>query len=381
MMQKRVVYFLGAGFSAPLGPPVMSEFLDKSKELYRVNPTKFDYFTRVFSEIGKIHATMKYFKTDPNNIEEILSIIEMRTQLGGDSLIDTFRDYIADVIISSTREFTLRTPDPARPSDWDNHIFGPEDDVWSDYARFVASLHNLAFSHHHKGGEPPIRWERVSDPQTRYDVISLNYDRVLETVCESFENEYKGETPLHFQREPDTSAGEPASPWLVKLHGSVDSREDITPPTWSKALTKSVEGQWKVAYHLLAEANHIRVLGYSLPTLDTNVQYLLKSAVVRAEHESFGPLQSFHVITKDPDGRAKERYQNLFRFRGFQLVDASIEKIYLRHIKTPKQAIEGPVCCTTLEEAHGEFMRLAGRCDWKIPDDVRFHPSEVLTYV
>ena len=31
---ERVVYLLGAGFSAPLGLPVMSNFLEKSKYMY-----------------------------------------------------------------------------------------------------------------------------------------------------------------------------------------------------------------------------------------------------------------------------------------------------------------------------------------------------------
>jgi len=35
---EKVVYLLGAGFSAPLGLPVMSNFLEKSKDIYFADP-------------------------------------------------------------------------------------------------------------------------------------------------------------------------------------------------------------------------------------------------------------------------------------------------------------------------------------------------------
>jgi len=384
-MQEKVVYLLGAGFSQPRGLPVMSNFIDKSKELHRLNPQHYGYFADVFSKIADIAIATKYFETDLNNIEEILSILEMSTQLetqpGGESPSRYFRDYIAAVISAYTPDIEP-IPGIFMTSHWESYIFGENDPIWKDYGQFVASLHNLVIKSYRKGeGDPQFLWNfgsrRVAEPKTRYDVISLNYDLVLETVCNFLNNHYQGEEyPLRFQRtESDKPATELGLPWLAKLHGSIDKLEDIIPPTWSKALTKkSIQEQWKTAHRLLSEADHIRILGYSLPTSDTYVQYLLKSSVIRTERETFAPLKTFHVITLDSDGKTRDRYESLIKFRGFQFVDAPIE-IYFRHIE-PEEArrpeYKGPeekrVLFTTLEDAHEGFMDLAERHNWKIPD-------------
>ncbi len=47
----RVVYLLGAGFSAPLGLPVMSNFLMKSKDMYFSDPERFSTFKEVLEDM------------------------------------------------------------------------------------------------------------------------------------------------------------------------------------------------------------------------------------------------------------------------------------------------------------------------------------------
>jgi len=92
-----------------------------------------------------------------------------------------------------------------------------------------------------------FRWGRIPNPKTRYDVISLNYDLVLERACEFLDSQCDGQYPLRFQRaESVASPAEPGKPWLIKLHGSAAS-DDIIPPTWSKALTPSLREQWRAA--------------------------------------------------------------------------------------------------------------------------------------
>jgi hypothetical protein len=387
-MQEKVVYFLGAGFSQPRGLPVMSNFIDKSKELHRLNPQNYGCFADVFSKIADIAIATKYFEADLYNIEEILSILEMSTQLEtqpeGESPSESFRDYIVDVISAYTPKIEPYL-DGLQASNWDEYIFGSKNDIWKYYGQFVASLHNLTVGKHLKGGTALLGWQRVSNPKTRYDIISLNYDCVLETVCDFLNAHYQAGCPLRFQRtESDKPATELGLPWLVKLHGSADKPEDIIPPTWSKTLTKnSIQEQWKAAHRLLSEADHIRVLGYSLPTSDAYVQYLLKSSVIRTERETFAPLKTFHVITLDSDGKTRDRYESLIKFRGFRFVDASIE-IYFRHIEPTMRRPEGrekQVRFTTLEDAHEEFMDLAERFDWKIPDSISLPPPpEPRTY-
>ena len=54
----KVVYVLGAGFSAPLGIPVMSNFLVKSKDMYFASPERFSHFQKVFDRIRSTHVAL-----------------------------------------------------------------------------------------------------------------------------------------------------------------------------------------------------------------------------------------------------------------------------------------------------------------------------------
>ena len=72
---ERVVYLLGAGFSAPLGLPVMNDVLVKSRDLYFSNREMYPHFDEVFQMIAQLSVTKNYFETDLFNIEEILSIL------------------------------------------------------------------------------------------------------------------------------------------------------------------------------------------------------------------------------------------------------------------------------------------------------------------
>jgi len=63
---EKVVYLLGAGFSAPLGIPVMSNFLMKSKDVYFANPERFKHFSDVFDMINAMSVSKNYYHTDGN---------------------------------------------------------------------------------------------------------------------------------------------------------------------------------------------------------------------------------------------------------------------------------------------------------------------------
>ena len=76
-MRSKVVYILGAGFSAPLGLPVISNFLSRSKDLHADNPERFGHFDTVFQEIRRMAPAKNYLQIDLSNIEQILSILQM----------------------------------------------------------------------------------------------------------------------------------------------------------------------------------------------------------------------------------------------------------------------------------------------------------------
>src|SRR5438876_488563 len=78
-----VVYILGAGFSAPLGLPLMGNFLMKAKDMYAGDAKRFAHFKDVFDYIGAMGSIQTYYDADLLNIEEILSILEIREQIDG----------------------------------------------------------------------------------------------------------------------------------------------------------------------------------------------------------------------------------------------------------------------------------------------------------
>ena len=102
---ENVVYILGAGFSAQFGLPVMSNFLEKSKDMYAIkdsrnfNGNKIDFFGDVYQEIDKLRRCKDFYASDMTNIEEILSLFEMGKMLGVESKqqID-FQKFIAAVV-------------------------------------------------------------------------------------------------------------------------------------------------------------------------------------------------------------------------------------------------------------------------------------------
>jgi hypothetical protein len=243
---EKVVYLIGAGFSAPLGLPVMANFLPKSKDMFARDPEKFKHFHDVFRTIGEMHACKSYYEADLLNIEEILSILEMREGLESGSRTRSFINYLADVV-------NYYTPTPQAPpkrnslaGNWLDSIVGKT--LWSRYAAFVANLFHLNFSvSWPKATEPcVIKFIPLGQPNILYSVITLNYDLVLEGVCQFLNQHHPSEKPIDFDK---TFSAENANGdfhvRLAKLHGSSDTGEIIA-PTWKKAYTQSLLrlGRW-----------------------------------------------------------------------------------------------------------------------------------------
>jgi hypothetical protein len=91
----RVVYLLGAGFSQPLGVPVMSDFIIQSKNLYFGDRADRALFGEVFDRIDRLHKVKSFFEADLFNIEEVLSILEMVGSLGDEPRVaEKYRQYL-----------------------------------------------------------------------------------------------------------------------------------------------------------------------------------------------------------------------------------------------------------------------------------------------
>lgn len=177
-MSEKVVYILGAGFSAPLGIPVMNNFLERSKDMFADNPESYSYFEEVFSTIKELSFVKSYYSSDLFNIEEILSILEMQANLSDSEIEIPFKKYIVDVVKHNTPDI-LNIPQSS--GDWLGSIFGGSTPV-RDYGIFVSCLLYLEFYIYNSGTRHDTLVK--SDIRTTYSVVTLNYDLVIENLCE-----------------------------------------------------------------------------------------------------------------------------------------------------------------------------------------------------
>ena len=175
---ERVVYILGAGFSAPLGIPVMSNFLEKSKDQFSRDPDQHQHFSRVFDAIDELSVIKHYYESEQLfNIEEVLSLLDMTQQLEDSDLGDLFKGYISDVV----EEYTPSFVSDVGPATADGSPATIVATSHGDYAAFVACLLGLRIEK--VADSTFLSWKKLSNPSVRYDVISFNYDRVLELLC------------------------------------------------------------------------------------------------------------------------------------------------------------------------------------------------------
>jgi hypothetical protein len=310
------VYFLGAGFSAPLGLPVMNNFIEKSQQQFLNHPERYEYFDRIFKLIKEISVIKNYFHADLFNIEEVLSILEMKEAFGNSDNKKLFTQFISDVITYHTPVAKGLKPEQLGEN-WQNNLFsglaapGVEVELrWDKWGFFVANLFQLVIKGKDASEQKFVSYRNTSNPtDVRYAIITVNYDRVLENVLEYINSITTGEKLSFAQAlQGDEKPWQSSNPLLIKLHGDVTSG-DIIAPTWNKAVQANLDA-WKVAYQVLKDATQYRFVGFSLPDTDTYVKYLLKSALIESPF-----LKQIDVICLDPDNKVLERFQHFISLK------------------------------------------------------------------
>lgn len=322
---EKVVYLLGAGFSAPLGLPLVNNFLMNAKDMFAKDQNRYAHFSKVFDSIAEMLVAKSYFRTDLFNIEEILSILEMRERAMGSDLGE-FIVFIKEVI----EYFTPAIPkfDVGKYNWWDAPFVDAS--PWINYFTFAASLLRLvpfsAEGNDHGRKYNYLVSRPIPEPQTQYNVITLNYDLVLESMENLLMSHKDSHSANRFKTDFSTPSSE-TSVALAKIHGSVDSG-NIIAPTWNKHLSTNMSSVWEAALKMLTEANHIRIVGYSLPIADAYIKYLLKAAVLKSSH-----LKRIDVLCLDSYGDVKQRYDEFIDFKYYRFCNARTEQ-YLAEVQT-----------------------------------------------
>ena len=378
---ENIVYILGAGFSAPIGLPVMNNFIDKSKDmLFNYNDkSDFDYFDSIFKMIKDISFLKNYIKSNLFNIEEILSTLEMGLSIGTSKTdIKEFKKYIKDVINFYTPKIDFRI-DELKDSNWHQFVFGKNNlshlrkadgslgnynnfpfidkDFLNLYGVFICYLFNLRIERTINPLTLGTRPMLIDQKDSRnYSLITLNYDEVIENIVNLLIiNFMNGENRIELI---DTNDDNPDKIKYAKLHGSVS--KEIMLPTWSKNISDPFKSTWELAYNILKNANEIRIIGYSLPPSDNYVKYLFINAFKDSKN-----LKKIDVITIDDDGEVEKRYRNLFILPNFKFKNSNFLE-FLLSLYPPKQSEVNPGSDKRqiefyphiLENKHKEFMSI-----------------------
>jgi len=106
MAKKKVVYFLGAGFTAPLGIPTMAQFYERSRQVHDPDGSGPD-FAEVFELLAEVDHVRRHYKVKRDNIEELLSILELADLADPRDVprAEVYTKYLRDVIIHCTPAF------------------------------------------------------------------------------------------------------------------------------------------------------------------------------------------------------------------------------------------------------------------------------------
>ena len=350
---KKIVYLIGAGFSAPLGIPTMKDFFQVSRKLEIASRP---HFKNVFDYWERSSHVKNYSKINMLNIEELLSLIEMEEFLGNTKLSSDIRQYIADVVNHFevfNKPLRGELVEEVLPSNWYKLLFnGP---LINNYGYFFLGLINKSIqpSKNHELWQFKINDNLHAD--TDYSIISLNYDMVFENVEDIFLRKLGQETTTKILCNDISKSGLK----FIKLHGSADRPESIISPTWNKINSLERKTEWISAYSLLANADEIRVLGYSMPKSDTYSKYFLMTCLKDSSR-----IEKFSVICLDD--REKNVYKNYRDFFDDDLnmlsfipvnIEGYLECIVEDLQKRITNDVNNNVKLPTLENGHYSFIK------------------------
>jgi hypothetical protein len=320
---EKITYILGAGFSAPAGLPLMNNFILKAKDMYYSDPEKFNYFLKIFDKIDGLSKIKNFFKADLYNIEEVLSLFETESILYRNTGFKReFIQFIIDVIDYYTFK-DLKIDFANNVSNYRGFVLGG-DNIKKTYGCFVCSLLGLQINKTGERNESEFYINKIPRNDIRYSVVTLNYDTILENSLESALQRYPAQDDIDWNKEKYDTEWKDSH--LVKLHGCVKNK-NIIPPTWAKSTTKEISKIWRNAYNVIKDSTQIRIIGYSLPITDSNVRFLLKSAMLKNQ-----TLKKIDVITLDSTKQEnKKLYDEFIDFNYYSFKNYNSQK-YLKEI-------------------------------------------------
>jgi hypothetical protein len=334
----KTVFILGAGASADAGLPLMNNFFDKAKRIFKqfnslpeIVKNK-EHFERVFNFIADLQPIYAKAFLDLDNIETLFGALEMAEIL--ERLGDKTLDEIAQIKKSLIKVIIITI-------EFNTNLYISEDEYQSkgSIPVLIRSLY--------KGFDEKFR-RMFCD----FSFITFNYDLVIDYALRK--------NGLIFNYFLNGGENIP----LLKLHGSVNwikNNDDdaihiakvnermtslkgtdilfttiganliddyqtpvIVPPTWNKSQhQKTIKQVWQKAATELAEAEILFIIGYSLPESDMFFRYLYGLGTFSDTHLN-------RIIVINPDKNTEVAFRNMIGqgilSRRFEFWESTLEK-------------------------------------------------------
>ena len=312
----------------------MSDFLDIASDLLRSRAVeeKRAQFERVFAAIGALQAVHSKSQLDLNNIESIFTVLELGRIIQTIPGIKTeeIPETIAALkeLIVKTLEVRIKFPlegsyvtAPKQYEEFAKLIKHLSEEAWPKLTSSVISFnYDIAadVALYRAGLGPDYVIEKPPNVQNPIPLLKLHGSLNWATEL----SEIKRIRPLHlssfFQAYNSNMYGASGNACLdigTKLFDyfknrvgiEVEREPVIVPPSWNKAdYHLALSDVWAAAAKHLSEAEHIFVIGYSLPETDSFFRHLyaLGSA-------SNTPLRRFEVFNPDTTGEIDKRFRSL----------------------------------------------------------------------
>lgn len=344
----RVVWILGAGFSRPVGGPLLKDFFTPALvdriHAWQIATNTADHDNAgLFAErcrkigyllVGGTGDWRAPARAVPwSDAEEFLEFVDAAHQRVDDASRRASRLVLADCMSYSGIDRT----------DEDNAFAGLARDARLHLAMACTMFcPDRALTKSLEKWEPYIRWAtRLEDDD---DVITFNYDRVVETVSnidplEGHDNDNYGKA------------------MLLKLHGSVDwvrnganiecldgmralDREgDIvlgTPGRTKREVTTSIlQPFWNAATKTLSVADAIVFVGYRFPETDAQAKRVLLEAIAKNTSEHL----RVHIVLGPARNDDVERLEEMLRWALRDRILNGVGKPRIRNVKEVKPKI------------------------------------------
>ncbi len=327
-----IVFVLGAGASKHAGAPLMAEFLDVAAQQFAAVPSDpaHAHYHRVSRAISALQSVHSKSQLDLINLESVFTALEVANTL---KKLPGFAAEEIPETITSLKELIVKTLEATMKFPISEHRVRAPD----EYATFATLISNITSSRSNDtAGIISFNYDvgvdiALSQQRVAYDYgLEKSHDqgpRLLKLHGSlnwgiSLENE--SIHPIHMDkylrkhgtrlasRDPHTLAivqvGTHLGEYLAIEEGVRVAKEPvIVPPAWNKAdYHQMLRNVWQTAAGELEKADHIFIMGYSMP--ETDAFFRLLYALGTAGQT---PLREITVFNPDKSGTTEERFRSL----------------------------------------------------------------------